>query len=546
MFNTDVKAIIARGDYLFGQRGNLMSFWQDTAENFYPERALFTAGKTPGEDFAAHLQTSYPLIVRRELGNAIAAMLRPRNTQWGTITVEREDRLDGAGRQWLEYATGVQWRAMYDRDSQFVRATKEGDHDFATFGQTVITREINWERIALLYRTWHLKDCAWAENSSGQVDELHIDWELTVRQMCELFPKTTHQKIKDRLTKEPFAKVKCRRVIVPSHCYVAPGQEARKQPFTSLYLDTENKVTLEESGRWNRGFSVPRWQTVSGSPYAYSPAVIAALPDARLIQAMTLTLLEAGEMAVRPPLLGNQGALRSDANVYAGGITWANLEGDQKLSEVLYPIYQEKSGLPLGLDMAQDLRNQLAKAFYLDRLKLPPAEGAAQMTAYETARRLEEWIRDALPLFEPMEQEYNGDLCEGTFEDLMRVGAFGPYEEIPDSIKGAEVRFKFESPLHQSLERRKAQMFLEAKDLVLQATELDPSAAAVLDVPASLRDALLGVGLAAARLRDEDTVAEMAAAQAAEQAAEAEAAQLAAGAQAAEQMGKAKKALDAA
>ncbi len=542
MMNQDVKSLISRGDWLLGRRESLLSFWQDVSDNFYPERGQFTVSASPGEDFAAHLQTSYPLIIRRELGNAIAAMLRPRDTQWGFITVDREDELDGSGRQWLEFATGVQWRAMYDRESQFVRATKEADHDFVTYGQTVVTRDVNWARMALLYRCHHLKDAAWAENDAGAVDELHLNMELTAQQIVQMFPQTAHPKVVECAKKEPFKLVKCRRVLLPSHCYTSEKQP-KKMPWTSVYIDVDNQVTLEDVGRRTKGFTIPRWQTVSGSAYAYSPAVIAALPDARLIQAMTLTLLEAGEMAVRPPMLGRQEVLRSDANIYAGGITWANAETDAKLNDILAPVYQEMKALPLGLEMNQDTREQLAKAFYLDKLRLPAANTSAEMTAYETARRVEEWIRDALPLFEPMEQEYNADLCEGTFEDLMNAGAFGPLEEIPESIQGAKVRFRFESPLHQSIERRKSQVFMEAKELVMQAAEIDPNAAVVMDVPGSLRDALRGIGLSANRLRDEETVDALLEEAAKKAALEETAAQIAGGAQAAEQVGKAQQAL---
>jgi len=66
---------------------------------------------------------------------------------------------------------------------------------------------------------------------------------------------------------------------------------------------------------------------------------------------------------------------------------------------------------------------------FLNKLSLPPAD--REMTAYETGQRIQEYIRNALPLFEPMEMEYNGALCEDTFEALMRVGAFGSPQDIP-------------------------------------------------------------------------------------------------------------------
>lgn len=159
------RQLIENGDALFSKRLGLMSFWQEVADQFYPERGAFTYTPTLGEDFAAHLNSSYPLIVRRELGNAISSMLRRQDQEWFRMTVDREERLDHAGRAWLERATKIQRRAMYDRLAQFIRATKEGDHDFVSFGQAVITKDINYAKTALLYRCWHLKDVAWCDPS---------------------------------------------------------------------------------------------------------------------------------------------------------------------------------------------------------------------------------------------------------------------------------------------------------------------------------------------------------------------------------------------
>ena len=50
---------------------------------------------------------------------------------------------------------------------------------------------------------------------------------------------------------------------------------------------------------------------------------MAALPDARLLQAMTYTLLEAGEKTTNPPMVVTKGAVRSDVSIFAGGLTWS-------------------------------------------------------------------------------------------------------------------------------------------------------------------------------------------------------------------------------
>jgi hypothetical protein len=70
--------------------------------------------------------------------------------------------------------------------------------------------------------------------------------------------------------------------------------------------------------------------TVSGSAYAYSPATVVALPDARLLQQITLTLLEAGQKAVDPPWKATSEAIQGGVNSFAGGITWVDPEYDER------------------------------------------------------------------------------------------------------------------------------------------------------------------------------------------------------------------------
>ncbi len=294
--------------------------------------------------------------------------------------------------------------------------------------------------------------------------------------------------------------------IVPSDMYGVEGKPSRT-PFKSYYFDIDNKHTMEEVGLFTMEYTVPRWQTVSGSQYAYSPSTVAALPDARLVQAMTRVLLEAGEKAVNPPMIAIQEAIRNDVSIFAGGITWVDAEYDERMGEVLRPLTQDTRGIPLGLDMARDTRAMIAECFFLNKLALPPPE--REMTAYEVGQRVQEYIRQAMPLFEPMEAEYNAPICENTFAIMLRAGAFGSPMDMPPELHGAEYEFAFESPLHDATERQKGQRFLEAKSMLAEAVALDPSAVSLVDVKVALRDVLQAVGVPAKWTRSETVVAEM-------------------------------------
>ena len=484
----NTKELAELAQHQFTQRGSLMLLWQDIAEQFYVERANFTVARDMGDHVADWLTTSYPLMVRRDLGSQFGTMLRPVQKEWFSLTVRNEEDEDNESERWLQRATGIQRRAMYDPITQFTRATKEGDHDYAAFGQAAIQITLNSTASALLYRAWHLRDVAWIENDDGVICAIFRKWKPTGRDLMRKFPGKCAKGVEQEVRKDPFCTIECLHMELAED--MCEGDSAG-QPFRSIYYDVAHDHLCEDMPIPELSYVIPRWQTVSGSQYAYSPATIIALPDARLLQAMTSTLLEAGEKAANPPMVATQEAIRSDVSLYAGGITWVDAEYDERLGEVLRPITQDKSSIPLGIDMQRDARAMLSAAFFLDKLSLP--QRTPEMTAYEVGQRVQEYIRNALPLFEPSEDGYNGGVCERTFNVLMRAGAFGSPMDMPEKLRGADVHFRFMSPLHDAIEERKSQVFMQAKGVLAEAVAIDPSTLPMVDAKAALRDALKGL-----------------------------------------------------
>ena len=512
-----IEMLKKQGDTLFDQRGNLMSLWQEIADNFYPERADFTVTRELGEEFADNLDTSYPILARRDLGNQIGGMLRPTNKEWFKIIKRYSDSVDTAAQQWLEWAAKIQKRAMYDPVAMFTRATKEADHDWAAFGQAVVSCRMNYRENALLHRCWHLRDVAWKEDSIGRVGTVYRRWKPDALTLSQIFGRTQdnqpsnrfgiHRKVKEALKKDPYKEFLVYHCEVPAETYGCDdGDQWGDAPLVSVYYDVDNNHIMEEVGIYEGEYVIPRWQTVSGSQYAFSPAATAALPDARLIQAVASVLLDASEKIVDPPMVAVQEAIRSDVSIYAGGITWVDADYDERLGEVLREMRQG-GNLPVGFEMQADTRSMIAEAFFLNKLALPPP--VTGMTAYEAGERVGEYVRQALPLFEPMETEYNAAICEKDFNILMANGAFGSPRSMPESLHGSDISFQFESPMREAAERVKGQRFSETKELIGAAMELDPAAGYVIDPVKALRDALEGVGSPAEWRRTKDEVVAM-------------------------------------
>lgn len=500
----DIKQLHETAESLFSKRSTLMLLWQEQAENFYPQRADFTVTRTIGTDFAGNLMTSYPLLCQRDLQDQLGTMLRPTAQQWFNIGLQHGVEPDNEGRRWMQWATQVMRRAMYDPVSYFNKAMKEGDGDYSCFGQTVTSVRLNSQRNGLLYRCYHLRDCAWSENSDGKIAFVARKWKPTARDLVRLFGDKVHQKVKDMVQRnKPLEEIECMHFVVEADLYDGKG----RFPYWSIHYDIANKQIMEEVNTWNREYNVERWQTVSGSQYAFSPSTIAALPEARLLQSMTYTLLEAGEKTTNPPMVATKDAVRSDMAIYPGGVTWVDRDYDERLGDAVRPMTIDSRGLPFGAEQARDSRTMLMQAFYLNKLTLP--QRGPEMTAYEIGQRVQEYIRGALPLFEPMEMERNGQVCDLTFEILYRSGAFGSPMNMPKSLAGANIQFQFQSPLHDAIKAQDGQKFLQGQQMIAAALQLDKSVAALPDAVTILRDVLDGIGWPATWVHTEAEVDQM-------------------------------------
>jgi hypothetical protein len=231
--------------------------------------------------------------------------------------------------------------------------------------------------------------------------------------------------------------------------------------------------------------------------------------------------------------------IQGGVQLYAGGIT----QIDSHVRRAAWASRCTRAHRPMRFRChtarrcSQRKEELLGRAFYLNKLRQLPLKD--DMTAYEASVWTKDYIREALPLFSPLESQYNAQVCEQTFSDLMRANAFGPWGDIPESIRGRDTEWKFESPLSQAIERQKSDRFLEARELIAAAAELDPSAPAVLDAPKALREALTGRGTPPSWLRSERDVEKHAAAVQAQQAQQAQQQQIAQGASTAVDAGKA-------
>jgi hypothetical protein len=477
---------------LFATKGTIDSLYQEIADFFFTERANFTAEIVYGEEFASHLTDFYPSLVRRELGDQIGGMTRPPDRQWfKATTTNKEVSRNREAQDFLEYMTRVNWAVLYSRDSGFRRAAKEADHDFATFGMSWKQVSYNKRRDNLLFRCHHPKNCAGAEGPDGQVNHVHRKCDMKAHAMAHLFGEAMlPEKVKTALKNQDLTtEFKVRHIFIPLDIYEPYRKFPKGAKWADIYVTDGGKI-LQEMPAFTFDYIVPRWQTVSGHFYAFSPATIIALPQARMIQRMMMTLIEAGEKQVDPPLVATEDAITSPIDISAGMVTYIDSEYDERLGAALRPLEMGKN-VTLGENLLTDARNLLADAFYINKLNLPQERAK---TAYETSQLVQEYIRNALPLFEPIEDEDCLRTLDLVTEKVMRAGGYGPVDrngipvDMPQILLGQNITQEFNSSLKEARDRQTINAFHESSALIATAYQLDPTIGSEINVRDMFRD----------------------------------------------------------
>lgn len=525
MADDNAVELIKRGDNRFSKRASLDGLRQEIALNFAPWLASWQAEPQWGQDFCSHLLDGTPLMVARDFIGQIRAMLRPSGKQWfwhrtGVDTINN----DVEARSYLDWRSTVQMRVLSDRTAGFDRATAQADEMFGLFGDLVISVDLDPTFTDLRFRNWHTADCVWAVGNDNQVDVMTRRERVSTRVLMQRHGKekrrdgspALHEKITEAYEKNPDQEFEIRHEVIPCEEYDAYNA---KKPFRrehdttkwcSVWVDVAHKQIIREVDVPTFRYVVPRWMTVPGMPYAISPATTIALPDARLIQQQMGAILEAAEKQINPPLIGYADTVRGTVDLQAGGLTWVDKAYDDRTGAPLQALELGKN-FGLGIDSLQHTQEMLKKAFFLDILRMPDTRNSK--STVEVQFLIDEYVRAALPLFAPMQAEYNTALLYESDKLIEMVGGYRARAK-PESLKKLELQYQWDNPLGDMIERQKAHLVSEVAQLgqtvaALQAAAAQAPALHQIDLERMFKEAAIGVG-ASNWLRDDREVARLA------------------------------------
>lgn len=461
--------IIQRQECLAAERSLLEAQWQEIAELVRPMRADFNMTRMAGEKRQQRIFDSTPGFAADNLAAGLWGMITNSANNWFGLShpIEEINR-DEAVKLWLDEAARRMRNAFSANGQRFYAKAMELYLDQVSFGTGVFYTDEMPDGSGLFFSCRHLAECYISENAYEQVDTLYRRFLFTARQAYGLWGDKAGENIVKCHDKEPERRFEFIHAVTPREDYDPKRMlDQRGKAFRSCYVNVENRRLVHESGYYEFPYQVARWSMTSRGVYGDSPAML-ALPDIKMLNAMSKTTIVAAQKVADPPILTvDERGLRG-ARTTPGGFIYSGLD---KLGNPRYRPLETNANIGLGLEMEQQRRATIKEAFY-GSLLLMVAQ--PNMTAAEWLGRQEEKLRLMGPHLGRIQSEFLDPLIDRVFALMVRAGKF---PAPPDILRRfPEIKVDYVSPL------ARAQKASEGASIVRTFEALAPIGAANPDV----------------------------------------------------------------
>ncbi len=451
MSKDKARFIIQMQQDLSNERSNWERRWQLQGELIRPMRSDFTVERALGEEKTQKLYDSTALLAQDNLASGLWSQITNAANIWFSLKHPDEGvDADRSVRAWLERASKTMLSAFAAGGQRFYAQALEVYRDAPTFGTAVFYNEFREERADIYFRALPLNECFIGANQWHEVDKVFRKFEMTARQAVQAFGEQAFpvtSAVRRSAEKRPFERHKFIHAVLPIDEIDADKRtRLTGKKFASVWVSIGDTAVVREGGYHELPYQVPRWSQASRGVYGDSQADL-AMPDIRMVNTMARTSLSAAELAVKPPLLAPnesavRGANRRGLRTGPQSIIYGGVTADGR------PLYQplvSGANVGLGLEMEEQRRLAIREAFFFSLLQMVAQPNA---TATEVLQREEEKLRLMGPQLGRLQSEFLDPLIDRVFGILLREGAFGPEEDIPEPLlEMPEISVAYVSPL---------------------------------------------------------------------------------------------------
>jgi len=412
------------------------SLWQDCTDYVNPRRGDFNTQRSQGDRtrFDRVYDSTAPL-ANEQLSAGLHGYLTAPSETWFTLTLDN-GQPDDVTRAWLQQAVEVMFAEVFHSpDSNFGSMVHELYLDLGAYGTGVMYVEDRPGK-PINFRTYHLAECYVAENSEGTVDTLYRQYKHTGRQLLQLYRDKLPEKFVENVFKDPHKEFTCIHAVEPRDTFNPDSKLSKNMPWMSAYILEEEKLILDLGGFNEFPYMVPRWTKTAGEVYGRSPAMT-CLPDIKMVNEMSKTVIKAAQKATDPPLLVPDDGFMLPLRTVPGGLNYYRSGTQDKVMPLVEGVRPD-----IGLDFIDSRRQHILKTFHVDWMQMAESPN---MTATEVIQRQEERMRLMGPMVGRLQYEFLGPLIDRVFGIMNRRRLLPP---APQTLAaGRRLRVDYVSPV---------------------------------------------------------------------------------------------------
>jgi hypothetical protein len=463
-----IDEIFKRYESMKKERGVWESHWEEISERCLPRSSLFVGHRTGGDKRTEKLYDATAALALERFASAVESLLTPRGARWHTLrATNKELDTDYDVRLWFDLVEDMLFQQRYSPKANFASQMHEGYISLGAFGTGALF--VGEDKISgMHYRAVHLGDIFIAEDEHGKIDTVFREFNVAARQVMRMFPDANlSADLKKIVEDKPDSRVDILHVVMPRSDRDPTSRRTDQRPWLSNYYEVKEKHLLEEGGEEELPYIMSRYVTGPREVYGRSPAML-VLPEIKMINEMSKTVIKAGQKVVDPPLIIADDGVILPVDLTPGGATFARLDGRGQA-----PIQPLLTGgrVDIGLEMMDQRRRVINDAFLVTLFQI--LVETPQMTATEVLQRAQEKGALLAPTVGRQQSETLGPLIEREIAILARQGILPPPPPLLEEAEG-EFEIEYVSPLSRALKAEEGVGILRTLEMVQPIAAVDP------------------------------------------------------------------------
>ena len=468
-----VTDIIREHEQMVSQRGIWEQHWREIAERVLPRNNWFQAtDKVEGEKRTEKVFDATAGLALDRFAAAMESMLTPRTQQWHRLKVRNPELKENAEiQEYLDEVTQILFQVRYSPRANFASQAHENYISLGAFGSGAILID-DIVGYGIRYKSIHLSEIYFCENHAGIIDKVHRKFEMTARQAMQKWGDKCPDKIKTAVEKNPEQKFEFIHCVKPNEDFKPGRMNYEGMPFASYYLSIEGNQMVSVGGYKTFPYAISRYVTGPKEVYGRSPAMT-VLPDIKMINEMSKTVIRAAHKIVDPPLLLQEDGVLQAFNTRPGALNYGGV--DDQGRQTVVPL-QTGARVDIGMEMMEQRRKVINDAFLITLFQI--LVEAPNMTATEAMLRAQEKGALLAPTMGRQQSEMLGPMIERELDILARAGVLPPMPEALMEVEG-EIEIEYVSPLNRAQRAEEGVAIMRTLEAVAPLAQIDPG---VMDI----------------------------------------------------------------